>query len=497
MPFRRTKSVLDIRGALFLLGLLGWSLLPGGCARPSRPPGGPPDRIPPMVVSTWPEPFQTIEPTRDPVRIEFSERISERPTAGRLDDAVLVSPETSTYEVKSTRSGLEVKLRGGFRPGLVYRVRILNTIKDLFGNTMESPFEMVFSTGGEYEEHVLAGIVTDRITGEKVDQARVEARYVTEDSTTVEGEEAPDVSPYVARTDTAGIYLLRYVPAGRYEISIYQDNNRNREPDFRERQGNADAHLGLMFPRLDTIVSEVALLQPDTIPAQLIRVEAEDSVVLRIDFDDFLATGSNLGPTRVDLVLEEGDAPRVDRILWPHQMDSLRAFQDSVRVSDSLQIVSDSLRSVADSLQLRVGTLQAAGDTIDLPDVERELEALEARLAPPLVDPDEEEEEVEPPPPILPQSFLFALLREALEPNQPYLIQVTNVRNVNGLTGGGGETTVAWEPPEAPVEDTAAVDSLLARPDTAGIPPDTAGIPPGTAGIPRGRKPFLRKPRAP
>ncbi len=471
MPSRRVAPSRIVQGTLAGMCLLAGPWYLHGCARPSRPPGGPQDRIPPMVVSTWPDTFATIDPTRDAVRIEFSERISERPTAGRMEAAVLVSPETSDYEVKHTRSGLEIKLRGGLQGGLVYRIRILDTVKDLFGNTLESPFELVFSTGGEYEQHVLAGIVTDRITGEKVREARVEARPVADSAVVGEGEPPEDVPVYVAVTDTAGIYLLRYVPSGRYAISIYQDNNRNREPDFRERQGTANAHLGLLFPRQDTLISEVALLQPDTTPAQLVRVEAEDSVVLRIEFDDFLNTGGNLGATQVVLSRDSGDAPQVDRLLWPLQMDSLRAFQDSIRTADSLRLLSDSMRAVADSLQVLVATLQSAGDTVDLPDIERELENLEARLAPPEEEPEEEDVEPEPPPPILPEPFLFALLREGLEGNQLYQVRVINVRNINGLTALETETTLTWEPPEPPAEDTSAV-----VPDTLSVPPDTATI---------------------
>jgi hypothetical protein len=106
-----------------------------------------------MVETTWPDTFQTIDATRDPVVIRFSERISERPTQGRLEEAVLVSPVTGGTRVKHTRSGLEVSVIGGFKENLVYRVRVLNTVKDMFNNQMETPFELVFSTGGEYEAH--------------------------------------------------------------------------------------------------------------------------------------------------------------------------------------------------------------------------------------------------------------------------------------------------------------------------------------------------------
>jgi len=449
-----------------------------GCARQGRPTGGPVDRIPPMVVSTWPDTFATVEPTRDPIVITFSERISERPTVGRLDDVVVVSPETGQARVKHTRTGLEISLAGGLRRGLVYRVRVLNTVKDMFNNRMEGPFELVFSTGGAYELNVLAGVVTDRITGEEVDQARVEARQIPESDEEEAAEEAaeePDVPVYVAKTDTAGIFVLRYIPSGEYELTIYQDNNRNREPDFRELQGTTTAHLGLLPPRKDTIISEVALLQPDTIPARLVRVEAEDSTLIRFTFDDFLPAPATLSPVQITLSREEGESPGIERLLWPHQLDSLRAFEDSVRVADSLAIVADSLRGVADSLQTVVAGLEAVGDTVELPEVRAALEQLQARLEPP--EPEEQEEEEAPPPspPILPEPEFFAFLRAPLVPDQVYQVTVVNVRNINGLTGGGGEGEVTWEPPEPPPVDTAG-----ALPDTTGVPPDTTAVPPDT-----------------
>jgi hypothetical protein len=445
-----------------------------------------------MVVSTWPDTFETIEPTRDPVLIRFSERISERPTTGRLDDVVVVSPETGAYRVKNTRSGLEISVTGGLRGGLVYRVRVLNTIKDMFNNTMEGPFELVFSTGGEYEQNVLAGVVTDRITGEKVDQARVEAREIPE-APEEEDAERTDIPVYVARTDTAGIFILRYVPSGQYEVTVYQDNNRNREPDFREAQGTAGAQLGLMAAKQDTVITEVALLQPDTTPARLVRVEAEDSILLRLSFDDFLLTPASLSPVRITLSREEGDSPVVESLLWPHELDSLRAFEDSVRAADSLRLVTDSLQGVADSLQTVLANLQAAGDTLELPEVERALEVLQARLEPPEREEERGEEEAPPiPPPILPEPTIYAFLRTPLAPDQAYQVTVTNVRNINGLTGGGGEASVTWKPPEAPPPDTAAVlpDSLAAPPDTAAVPPDTSRA---SRGLPAPRRGPLRR----
>lgn len=470
-----TRGSQGSRLALILL-LLG-SFWPLSCARPGRPPGGPEDRIPPMVVETWPEPFAIIESTRDPVVITFSERISERPTQGRLEDAVLVSPHTGETEVKHSRSGLEVSVIGGFQPDLTYRIRIRDTVKDLFNNSMEGPFELVFSTGAEFQPHVLAGVVTDRITGEPVEGARVEARPIR--SGDQGAEVAEDAPAYVALTDTAGIYLLRYMPPEAFQLQVYQDNNRNREPDFREAQGVTQTQLGLRSELVDTVISSLAILQPDTIAAELIRVEAVDSILLELSFDDFLMPEEPLWRIEVAVLRDEGQeevadlspGPEVAHLLWQRQLDSLLAVEDSIRAADSLQVVRDSLQLVADSLQSSLPALQAQGDSTALAEAEARLERLTEQLAPQERVSMEGEEEVEEPEPepILPESVIFARLASPLAPGQLYRVVVANVLNVNGLSGGGGSVGVTWTPPEPPPGDSTGVGAE--GPET---PPDTA-----------------------
>lgn len=451
-------------GRRALILLFAGSLLVASCARPGRPPGGPEDRIPPMVVEIWPDTFEVIEPTRDPAVITFSERISERPTDGRLEDAVLVSPYTGETEVKHTRAGLQVSVIGGFRPDLVYRIRVRKTIKDLFNNPMDSPFELVFSTGGEFHRHVVGGVVTDRITGEPVEGARVEAWRLEPGEQRFEV--AEDSHPLVTVTDTAGIFLLRYVPPEAFELQVYQDNNRNREADFREAQGIARTQLGLRESRIDTIITSVAILQPDTTPAGLIRVEAVDSVLLELSFDDFLMPEQTLAQVQVSLLRDEGQedpsgmtpGPEVERLLWQRQVDSMLVVQDSIRAADSLRMVRDSLRVVADSLQGTLAALQAVGDTLAILEIEDELEVILGRLEPPeTAEVVEEEKQVVEEEPILPESVFFALLASPLEPDQLYRVVVSNVVNVNGLPGGGGSVGFTWTPPEPPPGDSTGV----------------------------------------
>jgi len=425
VPAENNRRLAWLGVAILAAGLMG-----GACAKPQTPTGGPRDVIPPMIATTWPDTFANIEPTRDPVKINFNERISERPVAGArdMDAAVIVSPVTGEHRVKKTRSGLEIDVVGGFQPDLVYRVRVLPFIQDLFNNAMEGPFELVFSTGAPYEHNVLAGIVTDRLSGEVVSGVRVEAR----------GRGLDDPPVHIAATDTSGVFALRYLPAGAYDVAFYEDVNRNAEADYRELQGaEGTDEIGQDPSLADTVfLMDVQLLRPDTTPAQLIAAEAIDSLYVRFGFDDFLDAEGPLDGVLISLVPEEeGAGPAIERLLWSREVDSIRAIADSIAAEERRVATLDSLQVVADSLSLILEGMETAGDSLGVDTVAPALERILDRLAPP--EPPEEEPEPE-------------------------------------------------EPPERPEEepDTGALvpDTAGAVPDTAGVPPDTSGVPPDTSG---------------
>ena len=224
------------------------------CARQGPIPGGPEDRVPPFVVGTEPAPDTTVDVWEGPIRITFSERISERAAGGSLDGAVLVSPQLGDIRVSHGRAGLEVTAPGGFPAGQVYRVTVLPQVVDMFGNQLPEPFEFVFSTGPEFSSGVVAGVVTDRISG---DAATVRVEAVAQDSTV-----------HHTMTDGDGLFALRYLPEGRYTLRAYEDRNRNTEPDFQEPQGE---NAVLLPTGADTLVVGMSVLAPDTTSATLIR----------------------------------------------------------------------------------------------------------------------------------------------------------------------------------------------------------------------------------
>lgn len=419
-----------IRGLVCLGCLLPSTIV---CARMEAPPGGPPDNVPPVVVSTSPDTFAVVDAFEESVTFRFSERISERPVGGTLEEAVVVSPETGEVSVDHGRQSLDVSVEGGFRPGLVYRVRILPAVRDMFGNPMVEPYELVFSTGAEFRRGVVAGEVLDRISGQAVEGARVHA---------LDEGEADDSLFHLGRTDSDGIFAVRYLPPGRYALTAFEDLNRNRSVDGAEPRERREI---VLEGEADTVLVSMEILAPDTTPPRIVRGEAVDSATVRLETDDVLDPAESLDLVEVTLSREEGEGPAPDTLLHEYQWEARRqALEEARAEADAAAAVDSAI--VAD-------TADADGDAGDVPG---------ADAAPP----DTVESPYDPGEPPRAEQTIYVLLAEALSPDVAYTVSVEGLRNIAGTAGGGGEVDVVYEPPPP---DTAAADTAAVN----GVDPDT------------------------
>lgn len=426
------------------------------------------DVRPPVLVRTEPDTFATITDLDTPVRFHFDERISEQVSGGQLDDAVTVSPSTGEVRVSHGRSSLTVEVEGGFRPGLLYRVTLQPVVSDMFGNQLRDPFELVFSTGGTAPPTAVAGQAWDRTTGQPVRDALVQA--VTPDSVT-----------YVSRADQEGIFALRYLPEGSYRLTAFEDVDRDGVLDERETQGSVDARIA----EGDTLLVDVPVLPSDTTPARLLTASALDSVTVVLEHDDYLDFESQTDEITVRIDGPEGPGPAITRVFHERAYaEFVESMVDSLLRLDSLDEAAraaaappapsaDSV-AAADTTVADTVLADSATQAVPRPDVATASQGTPSRPAPPVLPGVRARTQGRGPERPLPGRRLVAVLASALAVDVEYDVTVGGVVNINGVPGGGGETTLrrpapAPEPePEAPGGDAVPQDTVPA-PDS--IPP--------------------------
>jgi hypothetical protein len=413
-----------------LLPLVVVLLLVGACAQSTAPTGGPVPEVPPAVISVTPDTFEVRSPFGGPVRIEFERRLSERPTGGSLRDAVIVSPRTGTVDVSVTRTGLSIDMEGGFREETIYRITLLPRFQDRFQNRFQETLDFYFSTGPDFEPNVLAGILVDRLTLQEVPEARVDARQL------------PDGPTHSTVSDSTGVFAFSYLPSGRYSLTAYEDLNRNREPDFAEPQDAIDVEL----VRGDTLIlTDLALLAPDTTAAVVTGATALDSISVEVTFDDHLDPAESLDDVVARLEREEGgEVPEVVEILHRWEWDRREEARMREEAADPAEEDPDA-------------------DDPDDPDVDDpEVDAVDLD-APPGIQAELDD-------PILPDQAIVLLLSGALEPGEVYRVELSQIRNLHGIPGGGGDAE--FEGPEPEPEEEPGEEPDDDDPPDGDNPPD-------------------------
>lgn len=442
---------------------LGFAIVLVSCAQQEAPPGGPEDLRPPVVVRTYPVPFATLESLDGDVRFEFDERISERVSGGTLSTAVSVSPRGGEVQVKHSRRALSVSLEDGFQPGTVYRVTLNAAVSDMFGNRLQDPFELVFSTGDAPVPTTLAGEIWNRVNG----NALLDAVVLATDA---------DGLVHQARTDRDGIFAMRYVPGGSLTVQAFEDTNRNGQVDSMEVQGA----LVVDLPVGDTLLVDMPVLEPDTSAAVVADAEVLDSVTIVVEFDDYLdpsvgiegmvvtvADSTGLAPVVARLYDEAGYAAFVTTVTDSlARLDSIAAATAPVEAAapvEPVEPVGDTVSLPVDSVPADTVVIGAAGvapETAPRPTPPTRLNPLQGERPGPTRDGRR----------VLPGRRIVVVLEDALPVEVAFEVTVTGAVNINGLGEGGGSATFVRELPEEPTRaledsvpsgDTLAVDTLV------------------------------------
>jgi hypothetical protein len=238
------------------------------CASPGMPPGGPPDKVAPKIVSITPDSGSVgVKPKE--VLFRFDEVVAEKPASvTTLGDLFLISPRNGVPSAAWHRDAISVKPDRGWRPNTPYTVIMLRGLADIRGNVRNTGATTFFSTGPTIPRTRVSGQVFDWVTGTPAVGALVES-FVPPDS----------LHPYVALVDSGGAFLLEHLPPARYTVRAYVDRNKDLSIDPSEPWDSVSVNLA------DSARIELLLFAHDTAPPRLREIASVDSMTLRLAFD--------------------------------------------------------------------------------------------------------------------------------------------------------------------------------------------------------------------
>jgi hypothetical protein len=332
------RAARDPRREAARLGLL---ILATACAAAQEPPGGPPDVTAPALRAIRPDSGAVLPGFDDPVVFAFDEVVTERSSAD-MGDWFVVSPRHAEVHVAWKRTRLEVKPRGGWRDGAVYRVVLRPVVSDLRNNRMRQGAEVVFSTGPAIPDTRVDATVIDWAAHRITPRGLLEAfpLPVTDDSIA-----------YIAQADSAGDVALTRLPPGPYLLVAVVDDNGNQRRDRREA-------FDTLSLRIDSTASGVFwAFARDTVGPQIRSADRVDSVTVRLTFTQRLApTMVPDGRVTVRLLPDSTDVD-VDAVWTAAGYDTVRAAEDSARrAAADTAVAADS--ALADTAAARDTTVR-------------------------------------------------------------------------------------------------------------------------------------------
>ncbi|MDR2582853.1 MAG: Ig-like domain-containing protein [Fibromonadaceae bacterium] len=248
-----------------LLILLILAILVQTCASVAPPSGGPEDKLPPRVSGSTLALNSVNQSVNLDLTLQFDEWIVQKPPNG----AVAISPPISgKLRIEANGDKLRIYSTEPLDSNTTYNLTVTNAIRDLQGNPLEKPFQILFSTGSFLDslKANFSVLLQDSLIKKKkfpvvafypFGAARLHKGYLEKfrDSTLkAEADTIPriikEIPLYIAQTDSLGNGVLQGMQAGSYLAVAFLDENNNQKLDAAsEIAGIADFPFKLTEPK--------------------------------------------------------------------------------------------------------------------------------------------------------------------------------------------------------------------------------------------------------
>lgn len=335
-----------------------------GCATKGSPGGGPVDRTPPEIVSTFPATDSTgVARDIQTIDIVFSERMNE----GSLLKAIFISPPLD-YTISWKRSRkLQLQLSDTLLTDQTYVISIAAEASDERNNKMDQSYQFAFSTGDRIDRGSISGRVVDARREETI----LVFAFVLSDTGL-----APDPTirkpDYISQTGQEGIFSLNFLKPSRYRVFAIQEQNRNLRLDANfERVGipfrdvTIDSENmkfeGLLFrlTRLDTIAPFITGVRPVNDTYLQLRLSEPVQINDRTSF--YIVNQQSMDTLRILAMSGNRETENmIDVFTKPMAQETGYQFistfmEDTSGVeNDSLQTVMFQSRSITDTTRLEL-----------------------------------------------------------------------------------------------------------------------------------------------
>lgn len=285
------SAIYDLWAAYVLYVVLGITIV--SCASIQPPPGGPEDKTPPEIIEISPAPRSINVPRDTRLRFIFSTPL-ERAT---FQSAFNITPYVNG-RIEYDWSGYDevtVILPELLRENTTYSVSLSRDLKNRRGNTLDEPYQLIFSTGPVIDTSELAGVVFPSFSAKQAVSMKdvfVFAYDITNRSAdTLNFQTTPP--DYITQPDDRGVFrFMAMKQHARIRAFGLRDAFRNKLYDH----GTDAFAMPTRDVVLDSMVTAGFYLRlanlPDTLRPMLQDAEVLDSLHIRLRFSEGLDTQS-------------------------------------------------------------------------------------------------------------------------------------------------------------------------------------------------------------
>lgn len=182
------------------------------CANQMSPPGGEIDKIPPTIISTYPENGSTNF-TESTIEFNFSEYVNKR----NINTAFFVSPLLEGIpEFSWTNKTVYIEFPEKLKKNTTYSVIIGTEVADVNNNNnMTEPFILTFSTGSKIDSGKISGkVYADHSDGTLIFAYKIDSKAIDIYNN------KPD---YLSQINDKGLYEFTGLGMGTYKVYAVKD----------------------------------------------------------------------------------------------------------------------------------------------------------------------------------------------------------------------------------------------------------------------------------